>query len=623
MISDLVVRKDYLENNNFKVTIDANGDIASIFDKRINKELLEKPIQLEFGENFPDTKPAWRIYWKDIKRPARSVASNPVSVEVVEDGPVRVAVEVIRENEDSRITQRIRLSAGADGSRVEMANLIDWKSRGTLLKAAFHLTAEAPEATYNLDLGTIKRGNRNETQYEVPHHAWIDLTDKSGTYGVSLLTGAKYGSDKVDDNTIRLTLIHGPDTKDSEQEVLDDGTVSEMRWQDWGRHQFTYSVTGHKGDWRDGKSQWEAMRFEQRPAAFAVPKHKGKSGFFSLLNINSDQVNIQAVKMAEDGSGVVVRLQELYGKQCAGVKLSTAIPIEAAEETDGVERPLDVQLATKKNVLVLDFAPYELKTVLLKVSGKEQMPAVTQPLYLEYDTDIFSYNSNREDGYKDRTPRSEGHRGSLDGKGGTYPAEMIGDEVQLGNVLFDIGSREEGEYNAVACIGQRIALPEGTKVLHILAAADVDSDVIFKAGEKEYPLTIGGWTGYMGLWDNREFEGFVAELSYSLRNDLKTIHPAFIRDQRIAWAASHHHRPAGDALYEYSYLFSYRLEIPGGTNSITLPDSRYVRIIAISAGDEGNAIPLQSPFDDLHRDEAFTERFENHNKSQSNNFHSN
>jgi len=613
--SGIFVRKDYLENSNFKVTIDANGDVASIFDKRINKELLEKPIQLEFGENFPDTKPAWRIYWKDIKQPARSVASNPVSVKTIEDGPVRVAVEVIRENEGSKITQRIRLSSGADGSRVETANLIDWKSRGTLLKAAFHFTAEAPEATYNLDLGTIKRGNRNETQYEVPHHAWIDLTDKSGTYGVSLLTGAKYGSDKVDDNTIRLTLIHGPDTKDSEQEVLDDGTMSEMRWQDWGRHQFTYSVTGHKGDWREGKSHLEAMRFEQGPAAFAVTKHKGNTSSFSLLNINTDQVNIQAVKMAEDGSGVVVRLQELYGQQCKGVKLSAALPIIAAELTDGVERPLNIKLAINKNVLGLDFSPYELKTVLLKISGKEKAPAVTQTLKLKYDADIFSYNNNREDGYDEEgfikpRPRSEGHRGTMDGKGGTYPAEMIGDKVVIGNVAFAVGSLKDTEYDAVACKGQSIDLPEGTKVLHILAAADEDTKVIFKAGNKEYPLIIGGWTGYMGSWDNREFKGFVAELSYSLRNDLKTIHPAFIRDQRIAWAASHHHRPAGDALYEYSYLFAYRLEIPEGATSITLPDSRFVRIVAMSVGDEGKAIPLQTPFEDLHRDEAFKKRFE-------------
>jgi alpha-mannosidase len=613
---ELRVGGNSLENNRYLVTIDKSGDIARIFDKQVGKELLEKPIQLEFGEDFPTIKPAWRIYWKDIRQPARSVASDPISINVVEDGPVRIAIEVIRENEGSRITQRIRLSAGADGSRVETVNLIDWKSRGALLKAAFHLTAEAPEATYNLDLGTIKRGNRNEKQYEVPHHAWIDLTDKSGTYGVSLLTGAKYGSDKVDDNTIRLTLIHGPDTKDSEQEVLDDGTMSEMRWQDWGRHQFTYSVAGHKGDWREGRSHWEAMRFEQRPAAFAVPKQKGTSSSFSLLRINTEQVNIQAVKQAEDGSGIVVRLQELFGQSSQGVVLSAAFPIEAAEALDGVERPLNMRLRTNKKVLGLDFAPYELKTVLLKMSGQQKMPPVIQPVALKYDTDIFSYKSNREDGYIDRTPRHEGHRGSLDGKGGTYPAEMIGDKVLLGNVVFNIGSREEGNYNAVACRGQSIAIPEGTTVLHMLAAADVDSDVSFKAGDKDHRVTIGGWTGYMGSWDNREFEGVVAELSYSLRNDLKTIHPAFVRNQRIAWTASHHHRPQGDALYEYSYLFSYRLKVPEGATSITLPDSRFVRIAAMSVGDEGHAVALWSPFDDLHRDETFSAKFSRPNKRE-------
>ncbi len=609
--SALLVRNDYLENKNFKVSIDTNGDISSIIDKRIEKELLGKPIQLEFGQDFPDTKPAWRIYWKDIKQPARSVAKNPISVKIVEDGPVRVAIEVVRENEGSKITQRIRLSAGADGSRVEVANQIDWKSRGTLLKAAFHLTASASEATYNLDMGVIKRGNRNETQYEVPQHAWIDLTDNSGEYGVSILTGAKYGSDKVDDNTLRLTLIHGPDTKESLQEVLDDGTMSEQRWQDWGRHEFSYAVTGHRGDWRDGKAHWEAMRFEKRPAAFAVAKHKGNGSSFSLIKINNDEVNIQAVKMAENGSGVVVRLQELNGKACIGAKLSTAFPILTAEELDGAERPLDIQLATKKGALSIDFTPYELKTILLKVSESKAMPAAaTQIVKLKYDTDIFSYNSSREDGYLDRMPRSEGHRGSFDGKGATYPAEMIGDTVKLGNISFSIGSRKEGEYNSVACVGQRIDLPEGTRVLHILAAADVDTDLTFKAGEKEFPLTIGGWSGYMGLWDNREFEGEVAELSYSMRNNLKTIHPAFIRDQRIAWCASHRHLPAGDALYEYGYLFAYRLEIPEGTTNITLPNARFVRIVSMSAGDEGYAKALQSPFEDLHRDAAFRNRFE-------------
>ena len=608
---DLVVKSDYLENKNYQVKIDNNGNISSIYDKRIGKEILESPIQLEFGEDFPDTKPAWRIYWKDIKKPARSIASNPVSFKIIENGPLRIAVEVVRQNESSTITQRIRLSAGADGDRVETENQIDWKSRGTLLKVAFHLIASAPEATYNLGLGTIKRGNRTEKQYEVSHHSWFDLTDKSGDFGVSILSGAKYGSDKVDDRTLRLTLIHDPDTKESVQEVLDDGTMSEMRWQDWGRHEFRYALTSHKADWRQAKTQWQAMRFEQRPAVFEVPKHIGNASSFSLLKISNDQINIQALKMAEDGSGVIIRMQELNGETCSGVKLTAALPIIAADIFDGVERPLNTSLSTKKGLLSLDFEPNELKTIRLKFSDTKPEMAITRPLTLKYDTDIFSYNSYREDGYNDRNPRNEGHRGTMDGKGSTYPAEMIADKVQMGNVTFNIGSRKVGEYNAVACLGQTIELPKETKVLHILAAADADTDVVFKSGGKHFPFTIGGWTGYMGSWDNREFEGFVAELSYSMRNKLKKIHPAYVRNQRIAWAASHHHLPAGDALYQYSYLFAYRIEIPENATGITLPNSRFVRIVAMSVGNEGNAIALQSPFEDLYRDNVFKKRFEN------------
>ena len=606
---ELRVGKRLLENDRYRVTIDKNGDISRIFDKRIGEELLEKPAQLEFIANFPDRKPAWRIYWKDIKEPPRSVAGNPVHVRVVEEGPLRIAIEVLRENEGSKIAQRIRLSAGQDGSRVEVANHLDWKSRGALLKAAFHLTASNPKATYNLDLGTIQRGNHHEKQYEVPSHAWIDLTDSSESYGVSLLTGHKYGSDKPDNNTLRLTLLHSPDTEEWEDETLDAGRTKEMRWQDWGRHEFSYAIAGHKGDWREGQTHWEAQRFEQRPAAFVVPRYKGNTGTsFSLLNIDTEQVNIQAVKMAENSSGVVVRMQELTGRPCNGITLDATFPITAAEELDGAERPLNKKLAVKNDILKIDFSPYELKTVLLKLPGANDKQA-TEPIALEYDIDIFSYNNNREDGYINLKERSQGFSGSFDGKGGTYPAEMIGDTVQLGNITFAIGPREEGVHNSVACRGQSINLPAGSTVLHILAAADVDREVIFRAGNTEFPLTIGGWSGYIGSWDNREFEGFVTELSYSLRNDLKRITPAFIRDQRIAWCASHRHLPAADTLYEYGYLFSYRLEIPEGATSIRLPESPFVRIVAMSVGDEGHAIALQCPFEDLHRDAAFDARF--------------
>jgi hypothetical protein len=44
---------------------------------------------------------------KILNQSARSVAANPISIKIIEEGPVRVAVEVVRENEGSKITQRI------------------------------------------------------------------------------------------------------------------------------------------------------------------------------------------------------------------------------------------------------------------------------------------------------------------------------------------------------------------------------------------------------------------------------------------------------------------------------------------------------------------------------------
>jgi hypothetical protein len=69
-------------------------------------------------------------------------------------------------------------------------------------------------------------------------------------------------------------------------------------------------------------------------------------------------------------------------------------------------------------------------------------------------------------------------------------------------------------------------------------------------------------------------------------------------------------------LYEYGYLFAYRLEIQEGTTSITLPNSPFVRIVAMSVGDEGHAVALWSPFDDLHRDNAFSAKFSSSAKKE-------
>jgi alpha-mannosidase len=588
----LKVQGRTLENSRYRATLDEGGDLASLFDKQLGRELLSAPARLAFQHEKPGYWPAWNMDWKDRQKPPRGYVSGPTQMRVVEQGPVRVALEVWRETEGSRFVQTFRLSAGPAGDRLEVANLVDWKSSQASLKATFPLAAANPMATYNWDLGTLQRGNNDPKKYEVPSHGWFDLTDASGTFGVTVLTGAKYGSDKPDDRTLRLTLLYTPGVPQD---------YREQRWQDWGRHHFSYGLAGHGGDWRQAGAPWLAQRQDQPLAAFAVAKHAGALGrTFSLLRLSSPSIAIQAFKRAEEGEGFVVRLQELEGRPQRGVALQVAGAILAAEELDGLERKLGA-LQPDQGSLGLDFTPYQVRTLGLKVKAPAHLVAAkTTLLDLPFDLDAFSSNSNRMDG-------------SFDGSFVSYPAEMVEDRIIAGGIPFQVGPRENGRKNALACSGQLIALPPGTTRVHLLvASSDGDQDAVFQAGATKSSVRIPHWTGYLGSWDNRVFKGRVEELTYSVNNDLERIDPAFLREGRPVWWASHHHAKGQDAIYEYAYLFAVQVEIPSGSKTLLLPKDPRIKLFAATASASASArpSPLQPLLPDLKRDAAYQARFD-------------
>ena len=220
-----------LENARYRVAIDKNGDVSSIFDKKLNRELLSAPIRLAISTDNPRQWPAWNMDFEDEQRAPRAFRQriDPRSASS-KSGPARVAVEVERETEGSKFVQTISLSAGDAGNRVEFSNVIDWNTKEANLKATFPLAAANNLATYNWDIGTIQRPNAAERQFEVASHQWIDLTNKGGAYGATVLTDCKNGSDKPDDQTMRLTLIRTPGTR---------GGYADQGTQDIGRHEIT------------------------------------------------------------------------------------------------------------------------------------------------------------------------------------------------------------------------------------------------------------------------------------------------------------------------------------------------------------------------------------------------
>ncbi|HEV8384771.1 MAG TPA: glycoside hydrolase family 38 C-terminal domain-containing protein, partial [Candidatus Acidoferrales bacterium] len=510
-------------------------------------------------------------------------------------------LEIERETEGSKFVQAIRLAAGDAGNRIEFANVMDWNTRGANLKAAFSLVATNPMATYNWDVGTIERANNNEKKFEVPSHQWIDLTDKSGAFGVTVLTDCKNASDKPDDSTLRLTLVRTPGL--GERAGYADQTT-----QDLGHHEFVYGLAAHAGDWRSGETDWQAQRLNQPLIAFESPKHAGALGkSFSLLRVNNSRVRVLALKKAENSDEVIVRLVELDGKPAQDVHIAFAAPVATAREVNGQEQPLGA--ATVKNgELLTSFTPYQLHTfaVRLAPSAKKVVAPQSQPVTLPYDRSVASRDGRPADG-------------SFDGQGRAYPAEMLPARIDFAGVRFSLAPAGSGKLNAVVSRGQIIALPPGkfTRVYLLAAAVNGDQKATFRVGESPVELTVQDWTGFIGQWDDRIWRsreeplpprpgdppGTPPRVRVIEYGEMIGLKPGFIKRADVAWYASHRHASDGAAEpYAYTYLFAYALDLPPDAKNITLPTNPNVRIFAVTVTNEGPAVrPAQPLYDTLER----------------------
>lgn len=563
--SPLQVGERTLENGRFRVTLNGAGDIASIYDKINKQEALQAPARLDFQHENPSQYPAWNMDWADAKQPPRGYVEGPARIRIVESGPVRVALEVDRQSDGSRFVQQIRLSAGDAGDRVEVANKIDWQTRETALKASFPLTTANPMATYDIQVGAIVRGNNDPRKYEVPQHQWFDLSRPDGSYGVAVLNDCKFGSDKPNDNTVRLTLIYTPGVR---------GGFQDQATQDIGKHDILYALAPHPGTWQTANVPWEAKRLNQPLMTFETTAHPGPLGkTFSLVSVNTKQVEVSAMKKAEDSDEIVVRLRELQGKPAQGVQLKLAGPILSAREITGQEAPLG-PAAVRDGMLTTDLGAFGLKAFAIRLGRTpvKATPVQAEAIPLPYDIDAVTFTKNLTDG-------------GFDPEGRTYSGEQFPAALTCDGIPFTLGPAADGAKNALSCRGQVLHLPTGSRRVYVLAASsDGDVPAPFKIGARTVQATVEDWGGFIGQWDNRLWLGVVPELTYDWHNQLGGLTPGYVKSGEVAWFCSHRHNPkSGNEFYQYSYLFKYGFDVPAGATSLKLPNDPRIRVFAVTA----------------------------------------
>lgn len=338
-----------IENEYFKVTVDKlSGTITNIYDKKTSRNVLppnSKAALLQVLIEDPAGMSAWNI--GNIKQTFD--LDKAEFVNVIAPGVIRVKHKFNK----STFMQDIILRPGVP--RIDFKMTADWfeqgtsKTDGAMLKVAFPVNVKDGKAVFDIPFGSIERPSNGD---EVPALKWIDLSGKD--YGVSLLNDCKYGHD-VKDNVMRLSLLRASDDPDPTP--------------DQGRHEITYSLYPHAGDWRQANTPRRGFELNNPLIPIFAQRHPGNlPEEHSFLSIEPPNLIVTALKKAEDSNDLILRFYECKGEP-GTARINMGLKVRAALETDLAERPLHKPaLALRGREVTIPFSKWEIKTLRLELA---------------------------------------------------------------------------------------------------------------------------------------------------------------------------------------------------------------------------------------------------------------
>lgn len=342
----VTVAEGRMENDLLRILWDGDGLLTSIWDKEADREVLAaggRGNLLQLFEDNPSRWDAWDIDGDYVKHGVDLVQLSEHRVE--SSGGLRGAVRFTREFGRSRFSQRMVMDAGSRVLRFECE--VDWHEDHKLLKVAFPVAVKSSRATYEIQFGHVERTTHTNTswdqaRFEVCAHRWADLGEAG--YGVALLNDCKYGYD-IRGSVMRLSLLRAPSHPDPTA--------------DRGSHQFTYALMPHPGDFREA-GVIDAAEDLNAPLRIA----RGNSAECSLVEVDTPQVIVEAIKRAEDSDATIVRLYEAWGGRCKA-RLRTSLPASRAFVCDLLERERG-EVAVRDGVIELELTPFKIVTLKLE-----------------------------------------------------------------------------------------------------------------------------------------------------------------------------------------------------------------------------------------------------------------
>ena len=326
----------------YQVEFGEGGEILSLYDLKLQREWV-KPggafNRVTLYNDTPGNYDAWDIL-PDYKAIAHALEiAKPLHL--AEQNGDCLTLEIEYKTQKSRWAQRIVFYRAS--GMIDVENRVDWQEDNRLAKALFDVNVLARTALCDTSGGVCMREtHRNTTwqqaRYEVCQHKFSDMSEDGA--GVALLNRGKYGI-SLEGSTMGLSLLRATQRPDV--------------FSDRGNHSFSYRLFPH-GDEASvtdiTKMAWE----------YNVPV-LGEGEAAQLFAIDHANVFLQAVKKAENGDTLVLRLCEQAGRR-GRATLKLPFAMQSAWALDLLERPCEGDVtAAAGDELAFAYQPFEIITV--------------------------------------------------------------------------------------------------------------------------------------------------------------------------------------------------------------------------------------------------------------------
>jgi len=278
------------------------------------------------------------------------------SVRVIEDGEVRSVIEAVFSCCDSFICQRYKLPKR--GTEIEVEVRVHWNEKNRMLKLTVPTVAADARFFGQTAYGVNELPANGD---EAVAQKWIALLSKKSDTAFTCINDGVYGCDSRRGD-LRISLLRSPAY--SAAFLEDKIPLPDDRYSpriDQGERVFRFWFNGGRSAERMTKVDREALVKNEKPVALSFfPSGAGKKPE-PLAILTDDAVQIAAMKKAEDGNDLIIRLFEPTGRKRSTRLLIPPARIKRKITLSGFEiRTLKINLK-KRKVIDVDLLERPLK----------------------------------------------------------------------------------------------------------------------------------------------------------------------------------------------------------------------------------------------------------------------